>query len=259
VTVSIAAVGRQGRMDLAFAFRDGRNVIRHSYCEVPFKITRLFDEDAQGFAHLILMQSTAGLFGGDEIECSIRVDAGVRVMLTQQSATKIHPSGDLPAIQRMRIVVESGAVLAMNLEPVIPFTDSRLHQATRIELEPGASLIYWEGLMAGRVGKHERWRFRELMSETRIEMAGRPLYLERFFVDPLRDDPGSAWAMGNSGYLGTGICIREGAKSISDCLHEAMPGAGVDVLGPDMVAIRISTDSGPAFHEARERFLSLTR
>ena len=257
MTVSIAAVGRHGRMDLAFAHRNERTVIRHSYCEVPFKITRLFDEDAHGFAHLILMQCTAGLFGGDEIECSIRVEAGARVLLTQQSATKIHPSGGLPAIQRMRIVVESGAVLAANFEPVIPFADSRLHQWTHIELQPGASLVYWEGLMAGRVGKDECWRFRELMSEARIEMAGRPIFLDRFLLDPLRANPESRWIAGNAGYLGTGICIREGAASLVDSMHEAMPDAGVDVLGSDMLAVRLSTDAGPEFHRCRERFLSL--
>jgi len=258
VTVSIASVGRQGRLDIAFALQNGRTVIRHSYCEVPFKITRLFDADAHGFAHLILMHCTAGLFGGDEIECSIHVDAGARVMLTQQSATRIHPSEDLPAIQRMRIVVESGAVLIMNLEPVIPFAESRLHQSTHIELKPGAGLIYWEGLMSGRIGKSERWKLRELRSETRIEMAGRPLYLDRIFIEPSRHNPQSDWIMGNSGYVGTGICLREGAIQLADSLHDAMPGAGVDVLGPELVAVRISTANGPEFHQSRERFIAIS-
>ena len=46
------------------------------YNETPFKITRLHDSDSRGIAHLILMHSTAGLFGGDALECVIRVEAG---------------------------------------------------------------------------------------------------------------------------------------------------------------------------------------
>jgi len=258
VTVAIAGVGRQGRLDIAFALRNGRTSIRHSYCEVPFKITRLLDTDVPGFAHLILMQCTAGLFGGDEIESAIHVDAGARVLLTQQSATKIHPASDLPAIQRTRIVVESGAELVVDFEPVIPFAESQLHQSTHIEVAPGGSLVFWEGMMAGRIGSHERWKFRELQSETRLESAGRPLYLERLQLDPSRQSFDSGWIMNGASYAGTGICFKEGAAQLAERLHESMPGAGVDILGPDLVSVRVATASGPDFHRLRSTFRSLS-
>jgi len=257
VTVAIAGVGRQGRLDIAFALRHGRTTIRHSYCEVPYKITRLLDADVPGFAHLILMHSTAGLFGGDEIESSIHVDAGARVLLTQQSATKIHPASDLPAIQRTRIVVESGAELIVDFEPVIPFAESLLHQSTHIEVAPGGSLVFWEGLMAGRVGSYERWQFRELLSETRVESAGRPLYLERFQLNPARQAFDSGWIMNGASYAGTGIFYKEGAAQLAERLHESMPGAGVDILGPDLVSVRVATASGPEFHRMRGAFGAL--
>jgi urease accessory protein len=254
VTVSIIDVGRQGRLDIAFALQSGRTVLRHSYCEVPFKITRLLDADLPGFAHLILMQCTAGLFGGDNIECVIHVDAGARVVLTQQAATKVHPSGDLPATQRTRIVVESGAVLVADFEPVIPFADSRLDQSTHIELENGASLVFWEGMMAGRIGRGEQWQFSELKSETRVDQCGRPLYLDRVSLNPASGNPQSGWIMKDSGYVGTGLLFREGADHLAVQLHEAMPNAGVDILGPNLVAVRVATASGPDFHRYRETF-----
>jgi urease accessory protein len=258
VTVAIAGVGRQGRLDIAFALHDGRTAIRHSYCEVPFKITRLLDTDVPGFAHLILMHSTAGLFGGDEIESSIHLDAGARVLLTQQSATKIHPASGLPAIQRTRIVVESGAELIADFEPVIPFAESQLHQSTHIEVAPGGSLVFWEGMMAGRVGSHERWQFRELSSETRVESAGRPLFLDRIRLNPSRQNPDSGWIMNGASYAGTGICFKEGAAQLAERLHESMPGAGVDILGPDLVSVRVAAVSGPEFHRMRGAFRALT-
>jgi urease accessory protein len=258
VTVSITEVGRQGRLDIAFALRNGRTSIRHSYCEVPFKITRLLDADLPGFAHLILMQCTAGLFGGDDIECAIHVDAGAQVLLTQQSATKVHPSGDLPATQRTRIVVESGAALVADFEPVIPFADSRLHQSMRIELKTGARLVYWEGMMAGRVGRDERWQFSELKSETRVDKCGRPLYLERVSLNPESENPQSRWVMRDAGYVGTGLCFSKGADQLAVQLHDAMPDVGVDILGSDLVAVRIVAASGPDFHRHRETFRSLS-
>ena len=258
MTVAITEVGRKGRLDIAFALRNGRTALRHSYCEVPFKITRLLNSDLPGFAHLILMQCTAGLFGGDNIESVIHVDAGARVVLTQQAATKIHPSGDLPATQRTRIVVESGGALVADFEPVIPFTDSRLDQSTLIELKSGAGLVFWEAMMAGRVGRNERWQFAELKSETRVDKCGCPLYLDRIFLNPESQTLQSGWVMKNSGYVGTGLCSCKGADQLAVHLHEAMPDAGVAVLGPDLVAVRVAAVSGPDFHRYRETFRSVS-
>ena len=85
--VALAEIGRHGRMEATFALQKGKTVLRHSYCEVPFKITRV-SNSRQPAAHLILMHCTAGLFGGDEIECSIRIERGARVLLTQVSGKR---------------------------------------------------------------------------------------------------------------------------------------------------------------------------
>ncbi len=97
----------------------------------------------------------------------------------------------------------------------------------------------------------------ELMSETRIDMSGRPRYLERVLLNPSSDNPQSRWIMKDSGYVGTGLCFREGAAQLAGQLHEAMPGAGVDILGPDLVAVRVAAASGPDFHQYRETFRML--
>jgi len=262
MTVAIAEVGRQGRFDIAFASRDGRTVIRHSYCEVPFKITRLLETGAADVAQLILMQCSAGLFSGDELECTIRVASGARVVFRQQSATKVHPPGNsqkgTAARQSMRIHVESGAELVLVLEPVIPFAGSRLQQKTRIEIEPGGRLVYWEGLMAGRIGKNEAWQFAELSSETQLIVNDRLCYLERYALDSTRQDFSSAWIMRNAGYVGTGLCFSEGAGDLVELLHDGLPEAGVDLLSPNLVAVRVISEAGPQFHLARKRFQELT-
>src|SRR3989454_10504423 len=108
MAVPLSEVGRHGRLDLIFSSRHGRTVIRDAYCEIPFKITRLHDSHLSGIAHLILMQPTAGLFGGDTTECAIHVESGARILITQQSATKAHPSCGRRAIQTNRIRVEAG-------------------------------------------------------------------------------------------------------------------------------------------------------
>src|SRR5215467_11934322 len=103
MTIPLSEVGRQGRLRLTFGCFCGETVLTDAYCEIPFKITRV--QKWNGMAHLMLMQSTAGLFGGDVMDCDIHIQSGARVLITQQSATKVHPAGDKLAIQTSRIRV----------------------------------------------------------------------------------------------------------------------------------------------------------
>ena len=250
--VPLADVGRHGRMELTFASQNGRTVLEAAYCEVPFKITRLLNEHSE-IPELILMHSTAGLFGGDNLQCSIRVKQGARVRITQQSATKIHPSEDRVAIQHTRIFVEAGAELQLHLEPIIPFAESRLQQQTQLYVEEGGRLSYWEGFMTGRVGHGESWQFNELASETTLHYADRMVYLDRFRLIP-SSPQSSTWTMGSAGYTGIGLHVGDDARNRVSELHEALPDGGIDAL-TDMVAlVRIVAASGPHFHRCRDVF-----
>lgn len=256
MAVPLSEVGRRGRLDLTFGFRRGRTAIRDVYCEVPFKITRLHDSPLTGIAHLILMQCTAGLFGGDTVESSIQVEAGARILITQQSATKVHPSSGRPAIQSNRIRVEAGGELHLLYGPVIPFSGSRMRQTTLIDVEPGARLCFWESLMAGRIGRGEAWQFDEFTSETCLRLAGRPLYLDRFCLIPGLRPPTEVWEMSNAAYVATGLYFGEDAESCAERLHHLLPAAGVDTPAAGLTVVRAVTAEGPDFHRCREAFLS---
>jgi urease accessory protein len=255
--IALADVGRCGKLELAFSMRDGRTVLRDSYCEVPFKITRPLSVANNGRAHVMLMHSTAGLFGGDRIEMSVRVEQGARVRLTQQSATRVHPSEGRLAIQTSRIRVETGGELELLLEPVIPFASSRLAQKTSLDVEAGARLLYWEGLMAGRVGRGELWEFEELSSETRVAQDGRLLFLDRLRLQPAVSLPTTTWGIGNGTYTGTGLYAGPDADRLAGALREALPKTGVDILTDGLAITRIVTSSGPHFHRSRDVFASL--
>jgi len=242
-------------MDLVFALQDGQTILLHAYCEIPFKITRVLNRHG-GIGHLILMHCSAGLFGGDEIDASIRVERGARILLTQQSATKVHASRNHTAVQRHRLIVEDGAELQLCFEPVIPFADSSLRQSTEIDVASGGRLVFWEGLMAGRIGRGERWRFREFGSETSVRLNGSLIYLERFFLPNGFET--SDYAMGNCNYLGTGVLVGEDAASVAAPLHAALPEAGVDILTPQVMTTRVVSSTGPDFYRSRLQFLTLS-
>ncbi|HEY2384916.1 MAG TPA: urease accessory protein UreD [Terriglobia bacterium] len=254
--IPLADVGRRGRLELAFSLQNGQTILRHSYCEVPFKVTRLLSSGDPA-AHLMLMHCTAGIFGGDDLECSIRVERGAAVRITQQSATKIHPSEGRTAKQNNRIVVEPDAQLEFYLEPAIPFAESSLKQTTRIDVQPGGCLMFWEAVMAGRVGRGERWQFREYASETRLYSGDTLLFLDRLQLP--KGFEGSPWAMSNCDYVGTGLYAGPCANDFAAALHEKMPEAGIDNPAKDLAVVRVVSVSGPDFHRRREMFTARSR
>ncbi len=250
--VPLAEVGRRGRLELRFARQNGRTVLEHAYCEAPFKVTRLL-HSADSVAHLILMHSTAGIFGGDELECTIHVASGARVLITQQSATRIHPSQGRQAIQRNLVSVETDAELNLFLEPVIPFAESHLRQTTLLNAQEGARLAFWEGFMMGRVGRGERWEFQELASETRLCSGESLVYLDRFRLDPNVFQQ-SALVMGDNNYLGTGLFLGERASALVEAIHQAIPYVGVDSPSHGLAVMRAAHANGPSYHQCRETF-----
>jgi urease accessory protein len=260
MAVPLSEVGRRGRLNLIFGFRHGRTVIRDAYCEIPFKITRLHHSHLSGIAHLILMHSTAGLFGGDTTECTIHVESGARILITQQSATKAHPSCGRRAVQTNRIRVEAGGELHIYYDPVIPFSGARVCQTTCIDVEPGARLRFWESLMAGRIGRGEVWQFQEFSSETSLCVNGRPIHLDRFRLMPNENPPNTEWIMGNARYLATGLYFDQCAGDFAERVHMLLPDAGVGIDTPTagLAVARIVAARGPEFHRYRSVFASLS-
>jgi urease accessory protein len=254
MTVPLSDVGRRGRLHLAFCNEHGRTAIRDVYSETPFKVTCLHNSAYLGIAHLILMHCTAGLFGGDALECTIHVESGARVLVTQQSSTKVHPSGEKCAVQRTRICVERGGELHLHCEPIIPFAGSRLNQTTSIDIERGGRLFFWESFMAGRIGFGEVWQFDEFSSETSLRVDGRLLHLDRFRLVPKQQPVSKVWVMGSAVYVGTGLCVDEEASRVSELLHTEIPSAGVDTPAAGLTVVRVAESDGPVFHARRRAF-----
>lgn len=242
------------RLDLRFAARGGSTVIESAFAESPFKITRLHDARWHDIPHLILMQCTPGVFGGDMLECSIQVGAGAKVAITQQSATKVHPSQDRMAVLRSRIRVEAGGELHLLNETVIPFAESKLRQSTFIDAEAGSCIHYWDGLMAGRIGSGEVWRFAHFESETRLESGGRLLYLDRCKLVPEDGGIAGRWVLGANTYLANGVSFTPHCERMACELRKSLPAAGVDTPEPGLLLVRAATNSGPDWHRYREAF-----
>jgi urease accessory protein len=253
---SPAAIGRDARLELVFAVRDGRTMLVHGYAEPPFRVSRPFECD--GELHMMLTSSGPGVFGGDCLRQDIRLAAGARVRLTSQAAVQVHP-GNSEAIASLvsHFDVEHDARLACQWLPAIPFAAAHFEQRIAVNLAENAALYWSDGFMAGRAGMGERWRFAHLAHELRLVRAGVLEYLERYAIEPASSRLESHWIAADAVYFGSVVvsgvpCSRDRVEALHTALGlNANLRAAVDGLGPALCVARLASASGPAFHAAR--------
>jgi urease accessory protein len=98
---------------------------------------------------------------------------------------------------------------------VIPHPGAALSQNLLIKLAPRSCAIVYDALAAGRVGRDERWRFREIASEITINFDDAPRFISRTTLTPSRgvDNLG---LMEGFNYFGSLIALRHAAKGGAD-------------------------------------------
>jgi urease accessory protein len=245
-------------MELVFARRRGRTVLASAYAEPPFRVGACFP-DGDGL-RMILATCAPGIFGGDRLEQTVRVEPGARVHLATQSSLQVHP---IACADRAVLIsaydVADAASLACELHPVIPFAASRFEQRIRIDVAPAARMFWSDGLMAGRQACGERWMFAALAHELRFSRGGTLEYLERYTMAPQAPDggPTGAWLAGDAAYLGTMLATDVAAAADqAERLHAMLAGrsgiaAAADRPSDRLLLVRLMARDGAAFHEAR--------
>ncbi|HWB58063.1 MAG TPA: urease accessory protein UreD [Chthoniobacteraceae bacterium] len=200
-----------------------------------------------------VVNPTAGLFEGDEVTCDVRVESGARLLLTAPSATRAHcVPGTGEARLAQHFAVQKEGWLEIWPELFIPQAGTRYRQKTRIDLDNGAGLLFFETLAPGRVASGEAFEFQWLDWETDIFYAGEKVVREKYRISP--DSLRAMIAQFPTGYYasvflfhaaitGTSACWRALDAMQEESLwigHSALRRAGwsVKILAADSVRFR---------------------
>ena len=252
-----AAIGRHARLELVFGYRRGGTVLTRAYAEPPFKIGR--PVDAGGAASLIVVCAAPGVFPGDELRQTVRVEAGARVALRSQSALQAHPGAGPAARLEARYEVEAEAELACVWEPLIPFPEARIAQRIEVALTAQSRLYWSDAMLTGRCARGETWAHALLDHELRLSIDGVLQYLERYRLVSRERDVTARWAAGAASHLST-ILVHDPASAavtaemLQHCVdaieHEDVQ-AAFDTIAPHLIVGRLLASRGPAFAAAR--------
>lgn len=236
---------------LGFARRAGRTALTTCAHRGPLRVQKALYPEGPEVCQAIILHPPGGIVGGDTLDIAVAAAAGAHALLTTPGAGKWYRSGGRQASQCLRVEIAAGAAVEWLPQETIVFDGAEAEMQTRVDLAAGAVYCGWEILCLGRTASGERFSQGRLALSTRIEQAGRPLWIER---GCLRG--GSPWlaaAAGLGGLPVSGTLLLAGrpveAEWLAAC--RAVPPAvglraGVTALPGVLVARCLGPASEPA-------------
>ncbi len=248
-----------GRLALQFraSVLDGRTRLNVLDQQPPLKVVRAF-EQPDGAALVHLHNVSGGVLAGDQLETHVHVGRAARAQITSTGATRIYRRGEQgdESAQRTCVQVEPGGLIEYVPDMVIPFMGSRYFQDTRIDLDEGAGLFWWEVIAPGREAHGELFAYERLEMKLAIHACGTPVVAEHIRLEPRLRALATPLRMQHYNYYATFYMLRVGCDvaALEACLYDIMERLaprseaswGVSALPVHGVAVRGLGQTGQA-------------
>ena len=185
-------------------------------------------------AETVLLNTSGGITGGDDLGLDIRAGAGTRLVVTTQAAERLYraTSGSPPATIRTGLTAEAGATLEWLPQETILFDACRADRTLSVDLAPSARFVGVESLLFGRQASGETMRAAWFMDRIRIRQADTLL-----LHDATRIAGDAAGLMARAGTFGdaramaTIVVVNPEAEALVPALRAAL-GDGTLTGGP---------------------------
>jgi urease accessory protein len=273
VAQSPAATLERGRgaAEIVFDRRRGATQLVHLMQRAPCRV--LFPDAEAGDPKLaVLLTTSGGLTGGDEIRISATLRAGAAATLTSQAAEKLYRSLGPNTEVTVVLAVEEGARLEYLPQETILFDGARLCRRTSAAVAPGGRLLACEMLVFGRKAHDESFACGRLYDSWRVTRGGRLVWADAQALegdiaarlgDPfgfagaealatalyVGDDAGSHLALARE-HAETSAC-RGGATLLGNVLLARFFGAPATAVGADLARYLAALRHAALDHPAR--------
>jgi urease accessory protein len=236
-----------GTLWLASKARDtgGASVLgdlRHSGC-----LKALFPRGGAERLDAVLINTSGGITGGDQLAIKARVGRNSRLTLTTQAAERIYrTAGEAPGRVTTTIHVEDGGRLDWLPQETILYDHCALDRRLQVELVGNARCLLVETLVFGRLAMGEAVHRVSLSDRIEIRRDGTPLFIDRTRLQgdatahlARRATGGGAVAVATVLFAAAPTCT--GAPDRLAGLRAMLPdSAGVSLVRPGLLMLRLA-------------------
>ena len=166
-------------LKLGFTRSDTATVLAERCHRGPLRVQKALYPEGPEICQVIVLHPPSGIASGDLLAITAAVGPQAHAQITTPGAGKWYRSGGLEASQAIDFSVASGALLEWLPQETIVFDGALSRMETRVELAADSRYLGWEILCLGRRAAGESFSNGQLALHTRIERAGRALWLER--------------------------------------------------------------------------------
>lgn len=208
----------KARVDIETALQNGRTILKHSFCDAPFKIADVTEDRRQKELRLMLMCSSPGVLDEDEYCFNVCIGGKSSLVLQTQSYQRIFQMKK-GAVQNTNVHLGEGASLVYLPHPSVPHKASVFTARARIHLSKDCTLVWGEVISCGRKLNNEVFQFSSYHSVTEIFLNGRLAIKENLLLKPDEMNLGGIGQMEGFTHGATFICLNE-TVSVAEAMEK---------------------------------------
>lgn len=156
---------------------DGSTAVGEQSFRAPFHIGKGYWDGTA--LQVRIVNPTAGILEGDQLELDAAVDSGASLVLTTPSATRAFTMQAGSAGCRQHFSVAADGWLECAPEPLFPHAGCDYRQSTRLDIDPAGAAYFVDCLAPGRAGRGELWAWRRLQLTLEVAIGGKVRLRER--------------------------------------------------------------------------------
>lgn len=228
---------KTGYLRLAGKKKGQKTILKESYSEGAFKITRPVYLTTGGEAYFYIMNPGGGYLNGDTYKIDIVLEEDAEAVVTTQSSTKIYKTRTCAASQEMIIHLKKGSVLEYLPDPVIAYQHACFKQRMVVRMEKGASLICSDIFTPGWAPDGTLFQYDLLQSKMEVFMDNSLILFEHVKLEPDEDINGIGFMEGFT-HFGTMMVINEKMNQVLlEELYEQLESLSECRIGLSMLSV----------------------
>ncbi len=249
-----------GEAELVFGRRGAETVLRHLHQRNPCRI--LFpDADAGEPKLAVLLTTSGGLTGGDDIRIRVAMEAGAEGVVTTQAAEKLYRSLGPNTRIAVDLSIAADSWFEYLPQETILFDNARLDRRTCVDVEKSGRFLGCEMVAFGRAAHGEAMTSGHLFDRWQVWRDGKLLWSDALLLDgDIAASLASPFQFAGATAIATAIYVGPDAEDLLPVARELAQSTehgGASLVGGVLVARFVDRSARVVRHDLMHYLMNL--